>query len=134
MLSLCNCRMKMKTSYQKQLAISLVRESFLRFQLMLITSNERALSMLFDWLLMTVKWLRNLLICLLNRYYTDYNCEEFDCYISMILIRLNLSLAGPNVGVRRWYFLWFWWFYSNSFVQKKKRTRWRQLPWGSTLC
>ncbi|CDY48327.1 BnaA09g26940D [Brassica napus] len=60
-------RMKMKTSYQKQLAISLVRESFLRFQLMLITSKERALSVWFDWLLMTVKWLRNLLICLLNR-------------------------------------------------------------------
>ncbi|CAN6870477.1 unnamed protein product [Brassica oleracea] len=30
------------------------------------TSKERVLSMLFDWLLMTVKWLRNLLICLLN--------------------------------------------------------------------
>ena len=75
-LSLIYGRMKIPSSYLKQLATFLARESFLRFQLMLITSKERALSMSFDWLLMTVKWLMNLLLCLLNRYYTDYNCLD----------------------------------------------------------
>ncbi|CAN7078092.1 unnamed protein product [Brassica oleracea var. botrytis] len=47
--------MKIPTSYQKQLATSLARECFLKFQLILITSEERALSILFVVLMMIVK-------------------------------------------------------------------------------
>nr|VDC66870.1 unnamed protein product [Brassica rapa] len=47
--------MKIPSSCLKQLPISLAREFILKFQLILITSKERALSMLSVCLMMTVK-------------------------------------------------------------------------------